>query len=176
MVAVGGEGGGEGAAGLRLLHAVEVPGEAAGIAGGGVGGRGAVLDGGGASKRQVGSLGAADAEVVKVELIHVGGVVVTEGHIDGLAGIAGEVDSVFGVLLGGGAGVNGSCGGEVADRAAGCAHVNAVVLHVVGGLVVTKCIPAQVIVAVGRQGEGRENEPVVGGEGTNVVDVRRRGQ
>ena len=118
----------------------------------------------------VGDVALGDGDVVEQQPIHIGGVMVAEGDVDGLSGIAAEVDGALGETDGGEGGLEQGSAGEVAGVVAGGGDVDGVVLIVIGG-VDGAVVPSEGVVVSGAELYGRCHQPVVGGEGANVVDI-----
>ena len=167
VVANGGEGVGQRGRGLALGVAVDGPGKGAGAVGG-EGGGGVDLDRPRTVDSHLGSLGTTHADVVDVEVEHVGALV-AEGDEDGLAGIVGQADGLLHPAVGGGA-VEGN-GGEVAHLAARGGDVNSVGLGRIVGILASFEPRDVELRGIGGEGEGGENHPVVAVEGNLVVIV-----
>ena len=99
---------------------------------------------------------------------------VAEGDVDVLTGIGVEADGPLGVVVGCKGGGEDGGGGEVGDVAAGGGDIDGVVFGVIAA-VHRAVVPGEGIVGSGGEVQAGGHQPVVGAEGSDVVDIRCRG-
>ena len=124
-------------------------------------------------KGQLGSLAAADTDIVDVQEEHIGAVVVAESDMDRLAGIAAQVDAALHPSTSCSGAEDSGGGGEVADSVATGGDVHAIVFVGIVGIL-SNLIPRKG--GVGQRGRDlhhRQNHPVVRRKGNLVVIVIR---